>query len=110
MFTMNTIIIIITALFIAAMSMQMLYTARFFTHLASTHAEVWKQLGKPRWKIQLGDPSFAHAVSYIRKKEFLALNDATLLRFYKRIKLADYIAIAMAVLMSIITIVQVISK
>ncbi|MGB5964748.1 MAG: hypothetical protein WBF77_03650 [Sulfurimonadaceae bacterium] len=93
----NTLFTLSALLFIVAMVVQILATQAFFNRLNSAHHELYLQMGKPRWKIQLTEDTFRDAVKYIRSRQFEELNDPELLSIYKKIKGADYAAIALAV-------------
>lgn len=102
----NTIFTLSALLFIAAMVFQILATQAFFNRLAKAHKELYEQMGRPRWKIQLADDAFRDAVKYIRSRKFEELNDPELLSIYKKIKFSDYAAITLALLAVGITLFQ----
>ena len=85
-------------LFIAAMVIQILATQAFFNRLSSQHKVQYELMGKPRWKINIGDDAFKESLIYIRSKAFRSLQDDVLEGIYKRIKMTDYIAIASALI------------
>ncbi len=88
------------------MVFQILATQAFFNRLAKAHKELYEEMGRPRWKIQLADETFRDAVKYIRSRKFEALNDPELSAIYRKIKLSDYSAIFLAILAVGITLLQ----
>jgi hypothetical protein len=94
----NTIFILSALLFIVAMVVQILATQAFFNRLNAAHHELYLQMGRPRWKIQVGDDSFREAVKYIRSRGFKELNDAELERIYRTIKASDWSAVAVGLI------------
>jgi hypothetical protein len=94
----NTIFILSALLFIVAMVVQILATQAFFNRLNAAHHELYLQMGRPRWKIQVGDDSFREAVKYIRSRSFKELNDAELERIYRTIKASDWSAVAVGLI------------
>jgi hypothetical protein len=94
----NTIFILSALLFVVAMVVQILATQAFFNRLNSAHHELYLQMGRPRWKIQVGDDSFRDAVKYIRSQSFKELNDAELEGIYKTIKASDRTAVAVGLI------------
>lgn len=105
----NTLFTLAALLFIVAMVVQILATQAFFNRLNSAHHELYLQMGKPRWKIQLTDDAFRDAVRYIRSRQFEELKDPELFGIYKKIKMSDYAAISLAVLAVAITLFQAIT-
>ncbi len=105
----NTLFTLSALLFILAMVIQILATQAFFNRLDKAHKELYEEMGRPRWKIQLADDAFRDAVKYIRSKKFEELNDPELLSIYKKIKLSDYAAITLALLAVGITLFQAIA-
>lgn len=93
----NTLFTLSALFFIVAMLVQILATQAFFNRLEKAHSELYNEMGRPKWRIQLADTAFRNAVKYIRSKEFESLNDPELMRIYKKIKMADYAAIALAI-------------
>lgn len=102
----NTLFTLSALFFIVAMLVQILATQAFFNRLEKAHNELYKQMGRPKWRIQLADDSFRNAVKYIRSKKFEELNDPELSAIYKKIKMADYAAIALATAAVGITLLQ----
>ena len=102
----NTIFTLSALLFILAMVLQILATQAFFNRLDSAHRDLYEQMGRPRWKIHVGDDSFRKAVKYIRSRAFEELNDPELLAIYKKIKWMDYGAMALAVTAVAVTLIQ----
>ena len=102
----NTVFTLAALFFIAAMVLQILATQAFFNRLNSAHHKRYIEMGRPRWKIQIADDSFRNAVKYIRSRGFDELKDPELTRIYKKIKLADYSAIASALLAVGVTLYQ----
>ncbi len=94
----NTIFILSALLFIVAMVVQILATQAFFNRLNAAHHELYLQMGRPRWKIQVGDDSFREAVKYIRSRSFKELNDAELERIYRTIKASDWTAVTVGLI------------
>jgi hypothetical protein len=94
----NTIFILSALLFVVAMVVQILATQAFFNRLNNAHHERYLQMGRPRWKIQVGDDSFRDAVKYIRSQGFKELNDGELERIYKTIKASDRTAVAVGLI------------
>lgn len=105
----NILFVFITLSFLSLMGAHVYFTNRFFDRLKEAHASVWKELGQPRWKIHFGDPSFQIAMKYIRSRQFTVLNDSTLDMFYQRIKLIEKSAVGLALLIIIVTIVDVLT-
>ena len=93
--------------FFILMFMHIYHTNAFFLQLKKMHKETWKKLGQPKWKIHFGDSSFQEAMKYIRQKKFIDLNDDLLESYYVKIKRVEYIAIAIAVIIVIITILDI---
>lgn len=104
----NILFIIITVSFLMLMFGHVYQTNRFFLRLKSSHQNVWQELGQPQWRIHFGDDSFQIAMKYIRQKKFSHLNDSILESIYKKIKNIEYIAIALAVLIFIATIIDIV--
>jgi len=102
----NTVFTLSALFFIVAMILQILATQAFFNRMNSAHHKRYIEMGRPRWKIQIADDSFRNAVRYIRSRGFDELNDPELTRIYKKIKLADYSAIAFALLAVAVTLFQ----
>ena len=61
----NTIFTLSALLFVLAMVVQILATQAFFNRLDSAHHDLYEQMGRPRWKIHVGDDSFRNAVIYL---------------------------------------------
>ncbi len=106
---MNTLFTLSALFFIVAMLVQILATQAFFNRLEKAHNELYNEMGRPKWRIQLADTSFRNAVKYIRSKAFESLNDPELTSIYKKIKMADYAAIALALTALGITLYQAIT-
>lgn len=104
----NTLFVLITVSFLMLMFGHVYQTNKFFIQLKSSHLDVWKELGQPRWRIHFGDDSFQIAMKYIRQKKFTHLEDAILDGIYKKIKNIEYIAISLAVLIFIATIIDIV--
>jgi predicted PurR-regulated permease PerM len=79
----------------------------FFNRLKEAHTEVWENLGQPKWMIHFGDDSFKNAMKYIRKEEFKNLEDETLSTCRKKITRIELSAVAIAVLIIVLTIIDV---
>ena len=90
------------------MSAHVYQTNKFFIRLKKEHQETWQDLGEPKWMIQFGDDSFKNAMKYIRQKKFDDLNDNLLLKAYTSIKRIEYTAISIAIIIIILTILDVI--
>jgi|LGOV01.1.fsa_nt_gb ERCC4-related helicase len=102
----NTLFTLSALLFIVAMLVQIMAIQAFFNRLDKAHNELYQQMGKPKWKIQLADDTFRDALKYIRSKKFEELNDPELSVIYKKIKMTDYAAMALAALAVGITLFQ----
>jgi len=100
----NILFAIITLSFLTLMFAHVYQTNAFFLQLKKSHLDVWAELGEPRWRIHFGDDSFQIAMKYIRQKKFIHLKDSVLESVYKKIKNIEYIAIALAVLIFMATI------
>ncbi len=94
----NTIFTAFALLFIVAMLLQIFTIQAFFTALEKGHKELYEEMGKPRWRIQLADDSFKRGLKYIRTKAFQELKDSKLETIYKKIKRTDYAAMVFAFL------------
>lgn len=94
--------------FFVLMFMHIYFTNAFFSQLKKEHADVWRKLGEPRWKIHFGDDSFKNAMQYIRQKKFTDLQDSLLEAYYDKIKRVEYSAVALAMIIVSATIVDVI--
>jgi len=94
----NAIFILSALLFVVAMVVQVLATQAFFNRLNRAHHERYLQMGRPRWKIQVGDDSFRDAVKYIRSQGFKELSDGELERIYKTLKASDRTAVAVGLI------------
>lgn len=88
----NTIFIISVFIFIGGMLKQIFETNTFFSLLKNRHPETWNALGRPKWNIQFGDPTFRNAVTYIRQRRFSELDDPELEQCYKTMRRAERIA------------------
>lgn len=84
--------------------MHVYLTNAFFLQLKKDHEATWEQLGQPKWRIHFGDKSFQEAMKYIREKKFIGLHDDVLEMYYTKIKRVEYISVAIAVLIIVITI------
>ncbi|PHR57503.1 MAG: hypothetical protein COA44_05525 [Arcobacter sp.] len=104
----NILFAIITISFLMLMFAHVYQTNKFFLQLKRMHQDVWKDLGKPQWRIHFGDDSFQIAMKYIRQKKFSHLEDSTLESIYKKIKNIEYIAIGLAVLIFVATIIDIV--
>lgn len=93
--------------FLLLMSFHVYQTNAFFLRLKDKHKDTWKELGQPQWKIHFGDSGFKNAMKYIRQKKFENLNDDELLGCYKRIKRIEYAALAIAALILLLTVLDV---
>ncbi len=102
----NTIFTLTALIFVVAMVVQILATQAFFNRLNSAHHDLYEQMGRPRWKIQVGDDSFRNAVKYIRSRRFEELNDDELKRIYKTIKASDWTAITVGIVAVGVTLLQ----
>ncbi len=83
-------------LFIVAILVQIMAIQAFFNRLNKAHNKLYLEMDRPRWKIQLADDAFRDGLKYIRSKKFRELNDTELESIYKKIKMTDYAAIALA--------------
>lgn len=92
----NTLFTLSALLFIVAMLVQIMAIQAFFNRLNKAHHELYMEMDRPRWKIQLADDTFRDGLKFIRSKKFRELNDIELESIYKKIKMADYAAIALA--------------
>jgi len=104
----NIIIMGFALFFLTLMSMHIYFTNAFFSQLKKEHADIWKELGQPRWMIHFGDDSFKNAMKYIRQKKFSDLQDTQLEDCYKKIKRVEYTSVALALIIVSATIVDVI--
>jgi len=102
----NTIFTLSALLFIVAMALQILATQAFFNRLNTAHHDLYEQMGRPRWKIHVGDDSFRNAVKYIRSRSFRELDDPELERIYRTIKRTDWSAVAAGVTAVCMTLLQ----
>ena len=89
--------------FVVMMVMYSLEIKRFFMHLKEAHKEVYEALNRPRWNIQLGDPSLRLAMKYIKKREYRNLHDAALEEIHKKMRLFGYLATLFALLTLVAT-------
>jgi hypothetical protein len=89
----NTLFIVSVFIFIGGMLKQIFETNAFFSRLRNNHPETWEELGRPRWNIQFGDPTFRNAVQYIRQRHFSELGDPELERSYQAMKRAERVAL-----------------
>jgi len=94
----NTIFTALALLFIVAMLLQIFTIQDFFTTLEKRHKELYKEMGKPKWRIQLADDAFKRGLVYIRSKQFRELDDAELETIYKKLKRTDYAAMGFGVI------------
>ncbi len=92
----NTLFTLSALLFIVAMLVQIMAIQAFFNRLDKAHHKLYLEMDRPRWKIQLADDAFRDGLRYIRSKKFRELNDPELESIYKKIKMSDYAAIALA--------------
>ncbi len=92
----NTLFTLSALLFIVAILVQIMAIQAFFNRLSKAHNELYMQMDRPRWKIQLADDAFRDGLKYIRSKKFEELHDPELASIYKKIKMSDYAAIALA--------------
>jgi len=104
----NIIFILITLCFILLMFTHVYQTNQFFIQLKTAHQEVWNELGQPRWRIHFGDNSFQNAMKYIRSKKFSDLQDPVLESIYKKIKKVEAISMGLAVIIFIISILDIV--
>jgi hypothetical protein len=89
----DTLFIVSVFVFIAGMLKQIFETNAFFSLLKNNHPETWNALGRPKWNIQFGDPTFRNAVKYIRQRRFSELDDPELERSYNAMRRAERIAL-----------------
>ena len=92
----NMLFTLSALLFIVVMLVQIMAIQAFFNRLKNAHNALYMEMDRPRWKIQLADDAFRDGLKYIRSKKFEELNDAELATIYKKIKMTDYAAIALA--------------
>ena len=104
----NILFIFITLSFLMLMFTHVYQTNAFFIQLKKLHSQVWLELGQPRWRIHFGDDSFQLAMKYIRQKKFSHLQDPILESIYKKIKTIEYTSIGLAVLIFIVTIIDIV--
>ena len=104
----NLILLGFALFFLTLMFRHVYFTNAFFTQLKKQHTDVWKELGEPQWKIHFGDDSFTNAMKYIRQKKFSDLNDDLLQDYYEKLKRVEYAALALALIIVLATIVDVI--
>jgi len=102
----NTVFTALALLFIVAMLLQIFTIQAFFTTLEKRHKELYEEMGKPKWRIQLADDGFKRGLVYIRSKEFRALNDEELEKIYKKLKRTDYAAMGFGIIALAIVIFQ----
>jgi len=93
-------------LFIVAMLLQIFTIQAFFTTLEKKHNELYKEMGKPKWRIQLADDAFKRGLVYIRSKQFQELDDSELEKIYKKLKRTDYAAMGFGIIALAIVIFQ----
>jgi len=103
----NILFISITLSFLVLMGSHVFYTNSFFLALKNSHQEVWKELGKPQWKIHFGEDNFQNTVKYIRSKQFLSLEDPQLLSIYKKIKNVEYISLSLGLFIVVLTLIDI---
>ncbi len=103
----NILFIAFAFSFLSLMSVHVYLTNAFFLQLKKEHEQTWINLGQPRWRIHFGDPTFQDAMKYIRQKKFTDLNDGILEAYYKKIKRIEYISVAIAVFIVIMTVVDI---
>jgi hypothetical protein len=89
----NTLFIVSVFIFIGGMLKQIFETNAFFSLLKHKHPKTWEELGRPKWNIQFGDPTFRNAVKYIRQRRFSELGDPELERSYKAMRRAERVAL-----------------
>ena len=94
----NTFFTALALLFIVAMLLQIFTIQAFFTTLEKNHKDLYAEMGKPKWRIQLVDDAFKRGLSYIRSKDFRSLDDVELEVLYTKIKRTDYAAIVFAIM------------
>ena len=104
----NILFLLITISFFALMFAHIYLTNSFFKQLKQKHELIWKTLGHPQWKIHFGDDSFKNAMKYIRQKQFTDLQDDVLNALFKKIKNVERIALALALLILLFTIIDVV--
>jgi len=100
----NILFLLFAVTFFILMFAHVYQTNMFFSRLKEKHIEVWQELGQPKWQIHFGDDSFKNAMKYIRKKEFLDLEDEKLSTCRKKIAQVEYTAVAIAVFIICLTI------
>lgn len=93
--------------FLLLMSIHVYLTNAFFLQLKKEHQETWKRLGQPKWRIHFGDQTFQDAMKYIHQKRFSDLDDDVLEICYVKIKRVEYISAAIAVVIVIITVIDI---
>jgi hypothetical protein len=94
----NTAFTALALLFIVAMLLQIFTIQAFFTALEKRHKELYEEMGKPKWRIQLADDAFKRGLVYIRSKQFQELDDLELEKVYKKLKRTDYAAMGFGVI------------
>ena len=102
----NAFFTLCALLFIVVMLVQIMAIQAFFNRMNKAHHELYMQMDRPRWKIQLADDAFRDGLKYIRSKKFRELDDTELESIYKKIKMTDYAAIGLGVTAMAIVIYQ----
>ena len=102
----NTVFTALALLFIVAMLLQIFTIQAFFSTLEKRHNALYKEMGKPKWRIQLADDAFKRGLVYIRSKAFRVLEDEALEKIYKKLKRTDYAAIGFGIIALSIVIFQ----
>ena len=102
----NTVFSALALLFIVAMLLQIFTIQAFFSTLEKRHNELYEEMGKPKWRIQLADDAFKRGLVYIRSKQFQELDDSELEKIYKKLKRTDYAAIGFGIIALAIVIFQ----
>ncbi len=102
----NVFFTLCALLFIVVMLVQIMAIQAFFNRMNKAHHELYMQMDRPRWKIQLADDAFRDGLKYIRSKKFRELDDTELESIYKKIKVTDYAAIGLGVTAMAIVIYQ----
>ena len=103
----NILFITFAFSFLFLISAHVYLTNAFFLQLKKAHEATWKSLGQPRWRIHFGDPTFQEAMKYIRQKKFIDLDDDELMQCYRKIKRVEYVSASIAVLIVIITVLDI---
>ena len=103
----NILFLLFALSFLFLMTVHLYQTNRFFGQLKKEYTEVWQELGQPQWQIHFGDDSFKNAMKYIRQKKFEHLNDTVLKECYTMIKRVEWSAVAIALVIIIMTIIDI---